>query len=131
MLQIGLLLARFPKKLWDLRNHDCHAPPAQQVPGYRRLMLLSKIESLYDLEPYVLSFDKETFFPISFEERKTHSNQQLQSYLDFYKKLILDSVKQAADMGTNFRPIHDYFRVIPEQPPTYIPDPEDIIQIAP
>ena len=93
-------------------------------------MLLSKIESLYKLEPYVLSFDKATFFPITFEERKTHSNQQLQSYLDFYKKLILDSVKQAADMGANFRPIHDYFRVIPDQEPTYIPDPEDIIEIA-
>ena len=94
-------------------------------------MLLSKIESLYDLEPYVLSLDNSTFFSIPLAERHTHSNQQLQSYIDFYKKLILDSVKQAADMGSNFRPIHDYFQVIPEQPQTYIQDPNDIIENAP
>ena len=131
MLQIGLLLVKIPKKIWDLRNHGCHAPPAREVPGYRRLMLLSKVEHLYEFEPHVLSFDKETFFSVPFSERQTHSNQQLQSYIDFYKTLIQDSVKQASDMGANFRPIYDYFRINPENPPEYIPDPEDIIEIAP
>ena len=114
IFQIGLLFARFPKKLWNLRNHDSHAPATKQVPGCRRLFLLSKVQALYDLEPHVLSFDKSTFFSTPFAERTTQSNQQLQTYVDYFHDLIHDSVTQAADMGPNFRPINDYFALPPE-----------------
>ena len=134
IMQIGLLMIKVPKKLWDLRNHDGHAPPERQVPGYRRLMLLSKVEALYDLEPWVLSLDKTAFFGTSFEKRKTQSNQQLQSYLDFYTRLVHDSVKQAADMGANFLPINHYFALPPPEPNAdYDPNANnpDITEIAP
>ena len=77
MTQIGLLLGKTPQKLWDLQNHDGHAPATKNVQGYRRLMLLSKVEALYDLEPHVLSFDKDTFYSTPFTEQQTQSNQQL------------------------------------------------------
>ena len=114
LLQIGLLLAKMLKKLWDLRNHDCYVPPSKQVPSYQQLMLLTIVKSLYELKPHILSLDKATFFSILFSNRHTHSNQQLQSYSNYYKKLIHDSIKQAADMGANFRQIYNYFRINPE-----------------
>ena len=77
-------------------------------------MLLSKVQALYEQEPFVLSLDKSVFFGVPFSERQTQSNAQLKTYVDYYTKLIKDSVKQAADMGPNFRPINDYFTLPPE-----------------
>ena len=49
------------------------------------------------------------FFSVPFSKHQMQSNQQLQIYINFYTKLIHDSIKQAANMGQNFRLINKYF----------------------
>ena len=84
IFQIGLLFARLPKKLWDLRNHDRHTLATKQVSEYIWLLLLSKVETLYNLEPHVLYFDNNTFYSTTFAECQTQFIQQLQTYVDYY-----------------------------------------------
>ena len=110
-MQIWLVLAKVPKALWDICNTEAHAPPAPSVPGYCRLMLLSKIESLYEKENKVLAIDHH-YFSTPLEEMADLSNTQLNQYITFFAPLISQSVKKAAEMDPNFRPIEAYFPLL-------------------
>ena len=113
---LSRLLSQIPHQLWDIRNSEAHAPPTSEAPGYRRLHLLSQVESLYEKEEQVLYIDKH-FFQTPLSEMKTRSNTQLKQYYTYYEPLISKSIEQALDMGPNFKPIHAYF------PPPATPTP--------
>ena len=110
--QIGRLLSQIPHQLWDIRNSEAHAPPTPEVPGFRRLHLLSQVESLYDQEDKVLYIDRH-FFQTPFAEMKTKSNTQLKQFHTYYAPLVSKSVERALDMGPNFKPINSYFPSAP------------------
>ena len=106
--QIGRLLLQVPHQLWDIRNSEAHAPPTQESPGFRRLHLLSQVESLYDKEDKVLYIDRH-FFNTPFTEMKTKSNTHLKQFYAYYSPLVTKSIECALDMGPNFKPINTYF----------------------
>ena len=106
--QISLLLTKIPHQLWDIRNSEAHAPPTAEVPGYRRLLILSKVEALYAQEDQVLNIDRH-FFQTPWSEMKTRSNTALQQFHTYYAPLVSKSIERALDMGPNFKPIDSYF----------------------
>ena len=109
MIQIPNALFSHIKTIWDPRNSDNHRPPTDEMPGYRRLMFQSKVESLYDQESKVLSIDKQ-YFSSPLAEKLQDTNAQLDHYINFHKDLIKHSIKKAKDMGPNFCPIQSYFQ---------------------
>ena len=121
MIQIQNALSSHVKTIWDLRNGDNHRPPMDEMPGYRRLMLQSKVESLYDMESKVLSIDKR-YFATPLAEKLQDTNAQLDHYINFHKDLIKQSAKKALDMGPNFCPIQHYFQ--PNNPTLPLPLPQ-------
>ena len=121
MIQLQNALSSHVKTIWDLRNSDNHRPPMDETPRYRHLMLQSKVESLYDLEPKVLSIDKR-YFATPLAEKLQDTNAQLDHYINFHEDLIKNSVKKALEMGPHFRPIQHYFQ--PHNPTLILPLPQ-------
>jgi hypothetical protein len=95
--------------LWLLRNEHLHGTSPQSLHSYKRLQLLVDIGDLYSKKGLLLASDRDILSkPV--EHWDSQSTTSLRSFLAFAKPIVSISIRQAADMGSNFRPIEDYFR---------------------
>jgi hypothetical protein len=101
-------------ELWFLRNSHLHNTDGSSLHLYKHSQLLHEIEALYDMAPSMLGSDR-SIFHYPFEQRQTHNTNQLRNFLPFACPVVQTSIQQAADMGTNFLTIDEYFHpVIPQ-----------------
>jgi hypothetical protein len=95
--------------LWLLRNDHLHGNSPASLHSYKRLQLLTEINQLYAQKDLLLASDRDILSqPV--EHWESQSTTSLRSFLAFAKPVATISIRQAADMGSNFRPIDDYFR---------------------
>jgi hypothetical protein len=96
--------------VWLLRNQHLHgADPMNTTSSYKHLHLLAQIQELYDAAPLMLINDREIFaFPQ--ELRKLQSTSILTAFYLQAKPIVETSLKQAAGIPPDFRPIDTYFR---------------------
>jgi hypothetical protein len=96
-------------ELWLLRNEHLHGSSPQSLHSYKRLQLLGEISDLYAQKGMMLASDRDILSqPI--EHWDSQSTTTLRSFLAFAKPVAAISIRQAADMGPNFRTIDEYFR---------------------
>ena len=114
MKSISSIIFSALSELWLLRNSHLHDADGKSLPSYKQSQLLLEIESLYASAPLMLASDRDIFkFP--FDERRTHTTNQLRRFLSHARPVVQISIKQAKDMGKNFKPINEYFPpVIPQ-----------------
>ena len=103
--------------LWLLRNQHLHASNPNLATSYKKLHLLVQIKELYDSAPRMLQADK-AMFATDYDVRSTFNTAVLQRWYRWAKPLVAQSIKDAAELGKNFRYIDDYFR--PEIPPELV-----------
>jgi hypothetical protein len=95
--------------LWLLRNTHLHGSDPTSLHSYKRIQLLLEIAALYANKGKMLASDRDILSK-PLEHWDDQSTTSLRSFLAFAKPVAQISLKQAADMGANFRPINDYFR---------------------
>jgi hypothetical protein len=107
--------------MWLQRNKALHGDDATttQLLSYKHTMLLLEIQDLYDQRPLMLADDRKLFTK-PYDHWIDQPTSQLKTFLQRMRATVKASVAQAADMGSNFRPIDSYF-------PPHIP--QDIFKI--
>jgi hypothetical protein len=96
-------------ELWLLRNEHLHGRSPQSLHSYKRLQLLGEIVDLYAKKGLLLASDRDILSqPV--EHWESQSTTTLRSFLAFAKPVATISIRQAADLGSNFRTIDEYFR---------------------
>jgi hypothetical protein len=78
--------------------------------SYKHTQLLLEIQDLYDQAPTMLSTNCDLFTQ-TYEHWLDKPTTQLQTFLQRMRTTVKVSVAQAADMGTQFKPIDWYFPV--------------------
>ena len=97
---------------WLLRNTHLHVSNPLSHRCFKHRHLLQQIQALYDLAPKMLAKDREIFaFPI--EARENHSTSRLQTFFNWAKPIVHQSIKDAELVGQT-KPITEYF--LPTRP---------------
>jgi hypothetical protein len=100
--------------LWLLWNSQLHDANGRSLHSYHHSQLLHEIEALYDLAPSMLASDGAVFHYL-FAKRQTHKTNQLRDFLSFARPVVLTSMEQAKDMGSNFKTVDKYLcPIIPQ-----------------
>jgi hypothetical protein len=95
--------------VWLLRKQHLHATDPHNTTSYKHLHLLAQIWELYDAGPYMMAHDRDILaFP--FECRYLQSTATLKSFYQHAKPLVEKSIKDASNLGDQFRYIDHYFR---------------------
>jgi hypothetical protein len=93
---------------WLLRNSHLHGTDPNNTCSYKHLHLLAQVTELYEAAPFMLASDCD-IFEIPLETRPNQSKSTLQSFYSWAKPIVQLSIAKAAEMGTRFRYINEYF----------------------
>jgi hypothetical protein len=95
--------------VWLTRNSALHGDAATtQLRSYKHTQLLLEIQDLYDQQAQMLAADRRLFVH-PYEYWLAQSMTQLKTFLKRMRPTVRTSIKQANDLGTNFRAIDSYF----------------------
>jgi hypothetical protein len=96
------------QSIWLLRNDHLHGTSSTPLHSIKRLELISEISSLYNMAPSMLASDRAIFdYPLG--ARAKHSTTSLQNFLHFASPITKRSIKDAAIIRIQTKPINTYF----------------------
>jgi hypothetical protein len=93
---------------WLLINEHLHGTSPFDTISYKHLHLLAQVTESYEAAPMMLTSDRD-IFKIPLEDRRNQTKATLQAFYSLAKPIVDLSLNKAADLGTSFRHIDEYF----------------------